>query len=79
MVRTGDPAFDRRFKLHDRSGVTARLFDEGLRARAAAVLDGWVALWAPFDYLLFGRLPALRDRSRYRKLGEAEVRFQYRQ
>jgi hypothetical protein len=38
---------------------------------------GWVALWAPFDYLLFGRLPALRDRALLRRLADAEVLLQY--
>lgn len=45
VVRTGDASFDRRFKLKDESDVTSRLFDDGLRARATAVLDGWVAVW----------------------------------
>lgn len=44
-VKTGDPAFDRRFRIHDADKLTARLLDEGLRARAAAVLDGWIAAW----------------------------------
>jgi hypothetical protein len=49
-VRVGDEAFDQRFRVHDRSGgaqptLTARLLDEGLRARATAVIDGWVAVW----------------------------------
>jgi hypothetical protein len=43
--RTGDAAFDRRFRTADAGGMTARLLDEGLRARAAALLDGWVAIW----------------------------------
>jgi hypothetical protein len=37
---------------------------------------GWVALWAPFDFLLFGRLPIRKERSYYRRLAGAEVRFQ---
>jgi hypothetical protein len=44
-ARSGDEAFDRRFRLRDAGGFTARLFDEGLRARATAVLDGWIAVW----------------------------------
>jgi hypothetical protein len=44
-ARTGDHSFDQRFRLHDAGAVTARLLDEGLRARATAVLDGWVAVW----------------------------------
>jgi hypothetical protein len=42
---TGDPVFDGRFRLQDAGGLTARLLDDGLRARAAATLDGWVAVW----------------------------------
>ena len=45
QARTGDHAFDLRFRVHDSAGLTPRLFDAGLRARAAAVLDGWVAMW----------------------------------
>src|SRR5206468_11505686 len=37
---------------------------------------GWVARWAPFDHLLFGRLPVMRERSFYRQLANAEVRIQ---
>jgi len=44
-ARTGDHAFDLRFRLHDGAALTDKLFDAGLRARAAAVLDGWVAIW----------------------------------
>jgi hypothetical protein len=44
-VRTGDSVFDGRFRVHDAGGLTERFLDEGLRARAAAVLDGWVAIW----------------------------------
>lgn len=65
-VKTGDPAFDERFRVHDAGGFSDRLLDEGMRARAAAVLDGWVAVWkngalcyqvypgrgAPFDHPL---------------------------
>jgi hypothetical protein len=36
---------------------------------------GWVALWAPFDFLLFGRIPLRRAKSYYLKLAKAEVRF----
>jgi hypothetical protein len=45
LARTDDPAFDQRFRVHDAGGLTERLFDAGLRARAAAALDGWVAVW----------------------------------
>jgi hypothetical protein len=40
---------------------------------------GWVALWAPFDHLLFGRLPVLRDRACYRRLADARVTINYLQ
>jgi hypothetical protein len=45
VVKTGDGPFDRRFRIRDDGAHTARLFDEGLRARATASLDGWLALW----------------------------------
>jgi hypothetical protein len=45
-VRTGDQLFDDRFRLHEAGGLATRVLDEGLRARASAVLDGWVAVWA---------------------------------
>jgi len=38
---------------------------------------GWVALWAPFEHLLFGRLPVMRERSYYRQLAGAEVKVRY--
>jgi len=38
---------------------------------------GWVALWAPFEYLLFNRLPVIRERSYYRQLAAAEVKVQH--
>jgi hypothetical protein len=38
---------------------------------------GWVALWAPFDYLLFGALPLTKKRSFYKRLANAGMRFQY--
>src|SRR5262249_13982077 len=44
-VRTGDAAFDLRFRLHDAGALSGRVLDDGLRARAAAILDGWVAIW----------------------------------
>jgi hypothetical protein len=43
--RTGDYAFDRRFRVRDRGGLTAALLDDGLRARATALVDGWLAYW----------------------------------
>lgn len=42
---TGDDAFDRRFVVRDRGGLTERLLDDELRARASAILDGWLAYW----------------------------------
>ncbi|MBI4511938.1 MAG: hypothetical protein HY698_20055 [Deltaproteobacteria bacterium] len=45
VVHTGDVAFDRRFRIKDAGGHTQRILDEGQRARATAVLDGWLALW----------------------------------
>jgi hypothetical protein len=45
-VKTGDAAFDRRFRLEDDGTLTAHLLDDGLRARATASLDGWIAVWA---------------------------------
>ena len=44
-TQTGDAVFDGRFRLHDAAGLTPRLLDEDLRVRAAATLDGWVAVW----------------------------------
>jgi hypothetical protein len=43
--RSGDNAFDHHFRA--RGSITAfmTLFDEGLRARAAVTLDGWLAYW----------------------------------
>ena len=38
---------------------------------------GWVALWAPFDHLLFGRIPMFRERDCYLRLSQAEVHVQY--
>jgi hypothetical protein len=37
--------FDERFKLRGSEPAFAQLFDDGLRARAVASLDGWVAYW----------------------------------
>jgi hypothetical protein len=47
LFKTGDPAFDQRFKSRGSSQAFTTLFDEGLRARAVATLDGWLALWEP--------------------------------
>jgi hypothetical protein len=43
--RTGDAEFDRRFKLKGAEAQSAALLDDGLRARAVALLDGWMAYW----------------------------------
>jgi hypothetical protein len=45
VVRTGDLPFDQRFRIRDAGGRGERLLDEGLRARATALIDGWVAFW----------------------------------
>jgi hypothetical protein len=45
LARIGDTPFDRRFRVQGTESDTHRLLDEGLRAAATAVLDGWVAVW----------------------------------
>ncbi len=57
-VRTGDAPFDRRFHLRDAGGHTERLFDEGTRARAIALLDGWMAYW-PDRSLVYCVVPGI--------------------
>ncbi|HEU5057821.1 MAG TPA: hypothetical protein VFU21_14920 [Kofleriaceae bacterium] len=54
--RTGDAEFDRRFRLRDAGDHTERLFDDGLRARSIALLDGWMAFW-PGDALVYQLCP----------------------
>ena len=44
-VHTGDVPFDQRFRVRDGGGFTGAWLDDGARARATAVLDGWVAAW----------------------------------
>ena len=44
--RTGDAAFDERFRTRGERARMMDMFDDGLRARAAASLDGWLACWA---------------------------------
>jgi len=34
-----------RFRIRDAGKLTDALLDEGLRARAKAILDGWMAFW----------------------------------
>jgi hypothetical protein len=45
LFRTGDSGFDERFKTRGNATVFRALFDDGLRARAVATLDGWLAYW----------------------------------
>jgi hypothetical protein len=45
IFRTGDPLFDERFKTRGSAPAFHRLFDDGLRARAVATIDGWIAYW----------------------------------
>jgi len=45
VARTGDIEFDRRFRMRDAGGHADRLFDEDMRVRAIALLDGWLAYW----------------------------------
>jgi hypothetical protein len=45
MFRSGDAAFDQRFKIRGNALALQKLFDAPLRARAAAALDGWLAYW----------------------------------
>jgi hypothetical protein len=47
LFKSGDPQFDERFKSRGSSLALNKLFDEGLRARAVATLDGWLAYWEP--------------------------------
>jgi len=45
--KTDDTPFDERFKVRGNRHTFDKLFDEGLRARAVATLDGWLAYWEP--------------------------------
>jgi hypothetical protein len=47
VFRTGDGPFDDRFKARGNRLAFDKLFDDGLRARAVATLDGWLAYWEP--------------------------------
>ncbi|HSD86080.1 MAG TPA: hypothetical protein VLB44_01150 [Kofleriaceae bacterium] len=47
VFKTGDTAFDERFKTRGNRQSVDTLFDDGLRARVVATLDGWLAYWAP--------------------------------
>ena len=44
-IRIHDPPFEDRFRIRDAGGLTETLLDEGMRARATALIDGWVAFW----------------------------------
>jgi hypothetical protein len=43
--KSGDAMFDARFKCRGSALAFTTLFDDKLRARSAATLDGWVAYW----------------------------------
>jgi hypothetical protein len=45
IFKTGDPLFDERFKTRGSALAFHKLFDDGLRARAVATIDGWIAYW----------------------------------
>jgi hypothetical protein len=47
LFKSGDAAFDQRFRSRGSALAFSKLFDEGLRARAVATLDGWLAYWEP--------------------------------
>jgi hypothetical protein len=47
LFRTADAPFDERFKARGNRHAFDKLFDDGLRARAIATLDGWLAYWEP--------------------------------
>lgn len=46
VMRADDPPFDDRFRCRGDRESMLNLLDDGLRARAAASLDGWIAYWA---------------------------------
>lgn len=45
LFKTGDPQFDERFKTRGSALAFDKLFDDGLRARVVATIDGWIAYW----------------------------------
>lgn len=45
VIKSGDPSFDERFKLRGSGAAFGQLFDDELRARTVATLDGWLAYW----------------------------------
>jgi hypothetical protein len=47
MFKSNDAPFDERFRTRGNRHVFDKLLDDGLRARAVATLDGWLAYWEP--------------------------------
>ena len=47
LFKAGEQIFDDRFRCRGSALAFTKLFDEGLRARAVATLDGWLAYWEP--------------------------------
>jgi hypothetical protein len=47
LFKSNDSAFDERFKTRGNRLAFEKLLDDGLRARVAATLDGWLAYWEP--------------------------------
>ncbi len=45
IFRTGDAAFDGKFRARGNAIVFANMFDDGTQGRAVASLDGWLAYW----------------------------------
>lgn len=45
LFKTGDAPFDERFKTRGSALAFRTLFDDGLRARAVATIDGWISYW----------------------------------
>jgi hypothetical protein len=45
MFKTGDAPFDQRFKTRGSAPAFHKLFDDGLRARAVAAIEGWISYW----------------------------------
>lgn len=52
VARSGDPQFDRRFRVRERDGAGDAVLDADLRARATALIDGWLAFWPPESIIL---------------------------
>lgn len=45
LFKSGDAAFDEKFRLRGSEAAFSALFDEAARARALPALDGWLAYW----------------------------------